>query len=100
MDLVREKPELSLLVVQLHEAGRSWPDVKAAVEAKLKLVNRSFSADVLRERGTGCYDPDNVRAARRTIGGRGIAPVISGISSIALARECVRTIAGWHPLPV
>jgi hypothetical protein len=48
MDLVREKPELSLLVVQLHEAGRSWPDVKAAVEAKLKLVNRSFSADVLR----------------------------------------------------
>jgi hypothetical protein len=27
MDLVREKPELSLLVVQLHEAGRSWPDV-------------------------------------------------------------------------
>jgi hypothetical protein len=48
MDLVREKPELSLLVVQLHEAGRSWPDVKAAVEAKLKPVNRSFSADVLR----------------------------------------------------
>jgi len=48
MDLVREKPELSLLVVQLHEAGRSWPDVKAAVEAKLKQVNRSFSADVLR----------------------------------------------------
>ena len=48
MDLVRKNPELSLLVVQLHEAGRSWPDVKAAVEAKLKPANRSFSADVLR----------------------------------------------------
>jgi hypothetical protein len=47
MDLVRENPELSLLVVQLHEAGRSWPDVKAAVEAKLKPAKRSFSGDVL-----------------------------------------------------
>jgi len=48
MDLVREKPELSLLVVQLHEAGRSWPDVKTAIEAKTKPAKRSFSADVLR----------------------------------------------------
>ena len=48
MNLVRGNPELSLLVVRLHEAGRSWPDVKAAAEAKLKPVNRSFSADVLR----------------------------------------------------
>jgi len=48
MDLVREKPELSLLVVQLHEAGRSWPDVKAAIEAKTKPAKRSLSADVLR----------------------------------------------------
>ena len=47
MDLVRKNPELSLLVVQLHEAGRSWPDVKAAVEAKLKPAKRSFSGDVL-----------------------------------------------------
>jgi hypothetical protein len=45
---VRKNPELSLLVVQLHEAGRSWPDVKAAVEAKLKPAKRSFSGDVLR----------------------------------------------------
>ena len=48
MDLVRENPELSRLVVQLHEAGRSWPDVKAAIEAKTKPAKRSFSADVLR----------------------------------------------------
>ena len=48
MDLVRKHPELSLLVVQLHEAGRSWPDVKAAVQAKLKPAKRSFSGDVLR----------------------------------------------------
>jgi hypothetical protein len=48
MDLVREKPELSLLVVQLHEAGRSWPDVKAAIETRMKPATRSFSSDVLR----------------------------------------------------
>jgi len=48
MDLVREKPEPSLLVVQLHEAGRSWPDVKAAVEAKTKPSKRPQSGDVLR----------------------------------------------------
>ena len=48
MDLVRENPELSLLVVQLHDAGRSWRDVKAAVEAKTKPAKRSFSGDVLR----------------------------------------------------
>jgi hypothetical protein len=46
MELVRKNPELSLLVVQLHEAGRSWPDVKTAVEAKTKPAKRSFSADV------------------------------------------------------
>jgi hypothetical protein len=49
MDLVRKNPELSLLVVQLHEAGRSWPDVKAAVEAKTKPAKKSFSADVQRQ---------------------------------------------------
>jgi hypothetical protein len=48
MDLVRGKPELSLLVVQLHEAGRSWPDVKAAIETRMKPATRSFSSDVLR----------------------------------------------------
>ncbi len=48
MDLVRENPELSFLVIQLHEAGRSWPDVKAAVEAKTKPAKRSYSGDVLR----------------------------------------------------
>jgi hypothetical protein len=29
MDLVRKNPELSFLVVQLHELGRSWPDVES-----------------------------------------------------------------------
>ena len=48
MDLVRENPELSLMVIQLHEAGCSWPAVKAAVEAKTKPARRSFSGDVLR----------------------------------------------------
>ena len=48
MDLVRKNPELSLLGVQLHEAGRSWPEVKAAVEAKAKPAKRSFVGDVLR----------------------------------------------------
>ena len=48
MDLVRKDPELSLMVIQLHEEGRSWPDVKAAVEAKTKPAKRSFSGDVLR----------------------------------------------------
>ena len=45
MELVRENPELSFMVIQLHEAGRSWPDVKAAVEAKAKPA---FVDDVLR----------------------------------------------------
>jgi hypothetical protein len=44
MDLVRENPELSLMVFKLHEAGRSWPDVKAAVEAQTKPA----TGDVLR----------------------------------------------------
>ena len=48
MELVRKNPELSFLVVQLHEEGRSWPDVKAAVEAKTKSEKKSFSGDVLR----------------------------------------------------
>ena len=48
MDLLRENPELGLLVIQLHEAARFWPDVKAAVEAKTKPAKRSFSGDVLR----------------------------------------------------
>ena len=49
MELVRENPELSLLVVQLHEAGRSWPDVKAAIEAKTKPAKRSSSVNVQRQ---------------------------------------------------
>jgi hypothetical protein len=48
MDLVRKNPELSLLVVRLHEEGRSWPDVKTAIETKAKPVKRSRSGDVLR----------------------------------------------------
>jgi hypothetical protein len=46
MDLVRQNRELSLMAFKLHEAGRSWPAVKAAVEAKRKTAKRS--SDVLR----------------------------------------------------
>ena len=48
MDLVRKNPELGFLVVQLHEAGRSWRDVKTAIETRTKPATRSFSSDVLR----------------------------------------------------
>jgi hypothetical protein len=53
MDLVRENPELSPMVFKLHEAGRSWPDAKAAVEANTKPAQISFSGDVLSQRGAG-----------------------------------------------
>ncbi len=36
MELVRKDPALGLLVIRLREAGRSWPDVKASVEARVK----------------------------------------------------------------
>lgn len=38
LELVRKDPALSLLVIRLREAGQSWPDVKAAVEARLKAA--------------------------------------------------------------
>jgi hypothetical protein len=39
MDLVRRSSELSLLVVQLREAGKSWRDVKAAIEAEIERTH-------------------------------------------------------------
>jgi len=36
MELVRQSPKYSLLVIQLREAGRSWCDVKASIEARTK----------------------------------------------------------------
>ena len=36
MELVRQSPKFSLLVIQLREAGRSWSDVKARIEAQTK----------------------------------------------------------------
>ena len=39
---------IPLLPSEFHEAGRSWPDVKAAVETKTKPAKRPRSADVLR----------------------------------------------------
>jgi len=52
MELVRKDHALSLFVIRLREAGRSWPDVKAAVEAKTKTKTkpskRPCSDDVLR----------------------------------------------------
>ena len=38
MELVREDHALSLFVIRLREAGRSWPNVKAAVEARIKAT--------------------------------------------------------------
>jgi hypothetical protein len=35
MELVRSNSVLSLLVVQLRDAGKSWREVKAAVEAEI-----------------------------------------------------------------
>ena len=40
MDLVRNNRELHLLVFQLRDAGRSWPEVKTAVETKVKKLRR------------------------------------------------------------
>jgi hypothetical protein len=40
MDLVRNNPGLHLLLLQLREAGRSWPDVKTALEARFKPARR------------------------------------------------------------
>ncbi len=36
MELVRQNPKLGLLVIQLREAGRSWPDIEARIEAETK----------------------------------------------------------------
>ena len=35
MELVRTNSVLSLLVVQLREAGKSWREVKAEIEAEI-----------------------------------------------------------------
>jgi hypothetical protein len=35
MELVRGDPDLSLRVVQLREAAKSWREVKAAIEAEI-----------------------------------------------------------------
>jgi hypothetical protein len=35
MELVRTDSVLSLLVVQLRDAGKSWREVKAAIEAEI-----------------------------------------------------------------
>jgi hypothetical protein len=35
MDLVRSDSDLSLLVIKLREAGKSWRQVKAAIEAEI-----------------------------------------------------------------
>jgi hypothetical protein len=43
MDLVRQNPELGLLVIQLREAGRSWLFVKTEIEAKIGLAKQRRS---------------------------------------------------------
>jgi hypothetical protein len=36
MDLVRLNGELGLVVIRLRDEGRSWSEVKAVIEAKIK----------------------------------------------------------------
>jgi hypothetical protein len=43
MELVRQNPELGLLVIQLREAGRSWLVVKTELEAKIDLAKQHHS---------------------------------------------------------
>ena len=52
MELVRSNSVLSLLVVQLREAGKSWRGVKVAIEAEL-CVSRPPGA--LHEPQDGCH---------------------------------------------
>jgi hypothetical protein len=44
MDLVRNRAELTLLVFQLREAGRSWPDVLKVVRRRSRAVDHSGQA--------------------------------------------------------
>ena len=44
MELVRKHPELNLLVFQLREAGRSWPDVLKLVRRRSRAVDQSGQA--------------------------------------------------------
>jgi hypothetical protein len=39
MELVRQNSVLSFLVVQLREAGKSWHDVAAAIEAEIRRAH-------------------------------------------------------------
>ncbi len=48
MELVRKYPEVNLLVFQLREAGRSWQELKTAVEAKVKAAPGGRGAAVNR----------------------------------------------------
>jgi hypothetical protein len=43
MELVRQNPELGLLVIRLREAGRSWLVVKTELEAKIDLAKQRHS---------------------------------------------------------
>jgi len=38
MELARQNHKIGLLVIQLREAGRSWCDVKARIEAEKKAA--------------------------------------------------------------
>jgi len=56
MELVRQDPALSLLVVQLREAGQPWYQVKAGIEAKIKRTRqgrRSRQANTLEPQKRG-----------------------------------------------
>jgi hypothetical protein len=43
IDLVRQNPELGLMVIQLREAGHSWLVVKSEIAAKNGVANQARS---------------------------------------------------------
>ena len=43
IDLVRQNPELGLMVIQLREAGQSWLVVKSEIAVKIGVANQARS---------------------------------------------------------
>jgi hypothetical protein len=43
IDLVRQNPELGLMVIHLREAGQSWLVVKNEIAAKIGVANQARS---------------------------------------------------------
>ena len=75
----------------------------ASISACLVRVRTPCSDDVLRQRGTGCHHPYCVRAARRALGGRGVASAISRrwqcrVGSRVRSHHCGMATAAGTPI--